>query len=655
MTIFVNHMKSAKGIIYTFISFLFLGACIVNCKKSPQKKDEVDPNDLNRPDIYAYFERGLRIEDDDPDSALQLYEIGFNKSKEASYNVGIVSYYKFTIYNLCQIQNKLDDGYTLAKAFITFAQQTKSKGFLCDAYSSMAISLAAKDVQDSCAYYYLKAIEIAENRLDTTRLKNLYSNVAISYYLVADYQTALSYSTKALYIAKARKDTNTIASMYCKLSLLYKSILDTVQRNQYNDMAYSILPSIHNTPLQMNILINQGDHFLAIGQYDSAQVLFQQLLKIAQKVKDSMMMGKAWLLQADAELHKGNMNEAIRNIKQTEVLYAALDIPLLKAQELADQKYRIYKQAGQLSLALAAQEEYSLLTDSIDKRNESKVLAQTEKQVQQNNYAISLMEMELKMTTKNSTITLLLIGILTLFMMGLLFFFNQRKKKQLHEKNIHFLKKENEWVTTNAALQAQLYERNRISREIHDELGASLTSITLSTELLRSKMQGQTEEVDKISQTSSSMVDSLNEIIWSLNSGNDSVKSLVAYIRKMFFTFLEDSGVEHHFEATSIVEDFPISSSNRRAIYLTTKEALNNVLKHAKAKAVQLKIAIQQNHLLILLQDDGIGIENLNEFGNGLKNMKFNMESIAGTIQFKNENGTHITISYPLLTNPQIV
>jgi signal transduction histidine kinase len=302
-------------------------------------------------------------------------------------------------------------------------------------------------------------------------------------------------------------------------------------------------------------------------------------------------------------------------------------------------------------LAMSALVNYTKITDTLKEKNRSKILQQTEKEIKHAQYEKDLADKEIKIVQKNSAIKLLGLGIAAALFIGLLFYFNQRKSKELNKKNINFLKKENEWITTNAALQAQLFERNRISREIHDELGSSLTSIALSTELLRSKMEGNTDEVDKIADTSSTMVDSLNEIIWSLNSGNDSVKSLIAYIRKMYFTFLEDSGIEHQFEASPITEDFPLSGSKRRAIYLTTKEALNNVVKHAKAKAVQLTVSIKENYLFIQLKDDGVGLENLNEFGNGLKNMKHNMESIAGSIQFKNENGTQITISYPLLTN----
>ncbi len=643
-------MKFSKMAIRFFIGFIVMfGSYVyVSCHNKESNVQTIDPNKVERPDLQKLINDAKLVIDVNPDSALQLLNVAFEKSKLANYNIGKATCYNISNYILCVYQQKYAEGIAKAKEQLEFAKDSKSSGFLCDAYISMGLTFLVRDISDSAAYYYLKGLELAEMRMDTTRLIPLYGNMVLVYNLQEDYKNALLFSNKALEMAKVRKNDYIIATNYNNQSSIYKALIDTPKSHKMLQAAYSYLPTIQDASLQMDVLQNMSIYFFEAHQIDSSKMVANQLAAFAEKVNDTTNIILAAMQIIECELESGYTDIAIQKFKTSEGLFAKGNLSLIKTKALQDLTYRIYKKVGNLELALAAHEQLIKTNDSLKNRNQNEILVKTEKEIQHNKYEKSLAEKELGIRKKNNIINLLAVSAGALCIIGVLFYFHQRKKKQLHEKNMLFLIKENEWVTTNAALQAQLFERKRISREIHDELGASLTSIALTTELLRSKMDGQTEEVDKIAETSSNMVDSLNEIIWSLNSGNDSVKSLVAYIRKMYFAFLEDSGLMHDFEAETITEDYAINGSKRRAIYLTTKEALNNVLKHAKAKAVRLKIAIKENQLLICLHDDGIGLVNQNEFGNGLKNMKHNIESNGGTIYFKNENGTQINIHYPL-------
>lgn len=639
---------------FSIMAFRLHFVCILMCTSyllascDRPKSQSIDPNKMERPDLEKMISDAVLIIDANPDSALKLLNSTFAKCEEAHYNKGIARCYNISNYILCVYQQKFDEGIAKAKEQLAFAKETESSGFLCDAYISMGLTFAVRDISDSAAYYYLKGIELAELRMDTTRLLPLYGNIVLVYNLQADFKNALLFSNKAVAMAKGRKNDYIIATNYNNQSIIYKALIDTPQSRKMLKAAYSYLPTIKDVKLQMDLLQNMSIYFFETHQIDSSKIVANQLVDIAQKTNDTMAIVSGVSQIIECELELGNTAIAIQKFEVAKDIFANANLSLIKAKGLKDLTYKLYKKSGRIPMALLAHEQLVNIADSLKNRNQNEILVKTEKEILKNKYEISLAEKELGIRKKNNVINLLIISSIALCIIGVLFYFHQRKKKQLHQKNMLFLKKENEWITSNAALQAQLLERKRISREIHDELGASLTSIALTTDLLRSKMDGHTEEVDKIAQTSSNMVDSLNEIIWSLNSGNDSVKSLVSYIRKTFFSFLEDSGITHHFEADAITDDYALNGSIRRAIYLTTKEALNNAMKHAKAKVVRLTIAINKNYLLIHLQDDGVGLLDQNEFGNGLKNMKHNMESIGGSIQFKNENGTKISIHYPL-------
>jgi signal transduction histidine kinase len=235
-----------------------------------------------------------------------------------------------------------------------------------------------------------------------------------------------------------------------------------------------------------------------------------------------------------------------------------------------------------------------------------------------------------------------------LLLLGFLFYRYQNKKQEAKSQQIKLLEQENEFVAVKSSLEGQLNERVRISKEIHDDLGSSLTSISLLTEVLKTKVDGiKVPEVGKISATSARMVDSMNEIVWALNVHNDTLDSLVAFIRKYARDFLQDTPIKLVFEE-DVNQDFTLQGNVRRSIYLVVKEAINNVVKHADAQQVKLNIHTDKNKLTIVIEDDGKGIneEKKSVFGNGLRNMKQRIEDIGGTFAMYQTKGMVVSIEY---------
>lgn len=205
----------------------------------------------------------------------------------------------------------------------------------------------------------------------------------------------------------------------------------------------------------------------------------------------------------------------------------------------------------------------------------------------------------------------------------------QESKKQEYEKQI-------------AVLSAQQDERSRISADMHDELGSGVTAIRLLSEIAIQKTKEKPiEEISKISHNANELMTKMNAIIWSMNPGNDSVSSLIAYIRSYASEYLDNFKVQYNFNIPVEIPAKDISGVKRRNIFLVLKESLNNVMKHANASEVNIHIHFN-NQMLIEISDNGKGIdkEKLNQFGNGLKNMQRRMESIGGHFEIVSANGT---------------
>ncbi|MDO6429887.1 sensor histidine kinase [Flavitalea sp. BT771] len=201
-----------------------------------------------------------------------------------------------------------------------------------------------------------------------------------------------------------------------------------------------------------------------------------------------------------------------------------------------------------------------------------------------------------------------------------------------------------------AVLAAKQDERNRISADMHDELGSGVTAIRLMSEIVKSKMKDQVlPEIEKISHSANELLNKMNTIIWTMTSSNDSVENLVAYIRSYAVEFFENTSIDCYFSMPASIPHREINGEKRRNMFLSVKEALNNVLKHSQSSVVKINVTVSDK-LIIQIQDDGVGInmEKLRKFGNGLHNMKKRMTSIDGEFEIANHQGTRTTFGLTL-------
>jgi len=240
---------------------------------------------------------------------------------------------------------------------------------------------------------------------------------------------------------------------------------------------------------------------------------------------------------------------------------------------------------------------------------------------------------------------------LIFFLAGL----NQKNRRQIIEqtKERETLKAQNqlkEYEKELAVYKAQQEERERISADMHDELGSGMTAIRLMSEIARNKMKENTPvEIEKISSSADDVLNKMNAIIWSMNSGNDTLDNLVSYIRSYSLEYFENTPIECRVYTPSEIPDKELTGDKRRNIFLSVKETLHNVMKHSHATLITINI--EANDLLVITISDngnGIDMENLRQFGNGLKNINRRMASIGGKFSIENRKGTITTLALPL-------
>jgi signal transduction histidine kinase len=196
-------------------------------------------------------------------------------------------------------------------------------------------------------------------------------------------------------------------------------------------------------------------------------------------------------------------------------------------------------------------------------------------------------------------------------------------------------------------------ERARIARDIHDDLGSRLSEITLLSELAlqdHSKRENASEHIHHISVTARQATDSLDEIVWAANPRNDTLPDLIGYIGQFAQQFLQMAKIDCRLQLPDQPPKWPLSAEARHNLFLVTKEALNNVVRHAHATEVLLRVTISEQALTLVLEDNGRGFEPDREHpsADGVRNMHQRMETIGGRCEIVSKRGAGTVVTLAL-------
>jgi len=201
--------------------------------------------------------------------------------------------------------------------------------------------------------------------------------------------------------------------------------------------------------------------------------------------------------------------------------------------------------------------------------------------------------------------------------------------------------------------QAIEKERTRIATDMHDDLGAGLSRIKfLSQSILNKKMKYEIirAELEKITSFSDEMSEKMGEIVWALNEKNDTIADLIAYTRSYAVEYLANHDIKCDAITPPHLPVTFITGEMRRNIFLSVKECLHNIVKHAGASKVCFSVHLDGD-MRIVIHDNGKGIDwkNLRAFSNGMQNLQRRMKEIKGNIEFANEQGAKVSLTIPLI------
>jgi len=196
--------------------------------------------------------------------------------------------------------------------------------------------------------------------------------------------------------------------------------------------------------------------------------------------------------------------------------------------------------------------------------------------------------------------------------------------------------------------------RNTIATDLHDDIGSALTNISILAELSSNKNQQNVFAENlpgRISEESTLAQQALDDIIWSVNSNNDTLNQTMARMRRYAAVVFEPVGINCNLDFENIPGDIKLNMEQRKDIYLVFKECLNNVIKHASAKNVFIKIEVERNVFQLKIADDGKGFDTSKQTDrNGLKNIRSRIQRWTGKLSINTtaNEGTTVDCVIPL-------
>ncbi len=217
------------------------------------------------------------------------------------------------------------------------------------------------------------------------------------------------------------------------------------------------------------------------------------------------------------------------------------------------------------------------------------------------------------------------------------------KKKQLvfqKERLLQDIQYRNQLLEKELEIQMKVQEeRERISHDMHDDLGAGTSALKLQAEFIKQKVDDESvkADVDELLKTAGEMNLSMREMLWSLNSTNDNLGNFMQYVIQYAESFFKKSSIKILVKREVHSPETKLNSEMRRNLFLCAKESLNNIYKHSKASEINISFKLNSDEVFTMqISDNGVGLRENKNTGYGLQNMQKRMNDVGGKYEICN-------------------
>lgn len=560
--------------------------------------------------------------------------------------------YQSEIYNL---KGLFDSNVFICREGLLLAQQKKDYLFQGTHSSNIGAVHLYKTNNDSAGWYFLQASRFFEAIKDSLRLGQVYSNLAIVFDNLEQYEQSLHYNKLALNIAKASGDELGVGYAMVNMGAVYKKQQKLDSARYYFEKALPIAQQNKDINLEKDVTIDLGFIELTGNQLSKAEQFFLRGLALSNQLHHDYGIVSSKKGLAALNLKKKDFRSAESLLNEIIALSNKNGFRE-ELQELYWLNYEAAQGNANYKAALEAYINHIQLKDSLNNLQVQKNIATLEKQYQAERKEKLLLQkdsqiknQQLQLQSKNVWILILTSLV---FLIGIICFLVWKVYKQKRLAEI----RQQELLQVQLAMQAKEEERHRIARELHDDLGGTLSGIIVQTHFMGQQVEHHNvtalqKSIEKITHAASEMITKLNDIIWLVNPKYDTLEKLVQRIEEFAMDMARAKGMEVRIKASETIEPIALDTEARKNIYLICKEAINNAVKYSQASQLHFTVDKTGQELKLSIEDNGQGFdEAMIRLGNGLHNMRERAITIGAdySINAANKKGTCVTLNYKI-------
>lgn len=453
------------------------------------------------------------------------------------------------------------------------------------------------------------------------------------------FEKAKVYFTRSLQLKKELQDKRGIITACTGLGDVYKEYKQYAVAEKYYNRALKEAQQMKLMPEEARCFYQLSLLYQQMGEVEKTHYTIKQALKLARQAGDSTMSarinGNLIALRFEEQQEKA-IEQGLTSNLTTVINSGDRSGEVLEYLRLSD----YYASRNQYDKAFLYLQKHEALKDSVEGSEVLLQMRNLEEQYQndKNEKEIEILKKDqelqaLALGRERTNVILIAIALISVVIISVLLVNRYR-------------------IMNRAARELEIEKvRNNIARDLHDDIGSTLSSINILSRVALVEQNGNTQNyLQRIGDQSTRMMEDMSDMVWSINPRNDSMEKVITRMREFATEILESSGIEYRF-SEKIDNDLILDSEKRKNLFLIFKEAINNAAKYSKANRIEIGFYQQDDMLTLTVKDNGQGFDEQKvNMGNGLRNLRERAKEINGSITLDSaENkGTELVLQLPL-------
>jgi two-component system sensor histidine kinase UhpB len=485
--------------------------------------------------------------------------------------------------------------------------------------------------------YHLKGLALFEEVGNKRGQSYCLQGLGADFLALKQYDIAEKYFRTSLKIKEELNDKRGVLTTLMNLGIVYQKLKKPERSLEFLEKALKMAREAKLTIDERDILYNKGSLYKSIGKTEESRREFTESMRLGKQIGDSLFVTK---VRVELVMIDNDKQKIVRE-EQTLIENIRISLELGDRRNMADGYFKMaewYSTHGEYEKAFNNLKQGRELEDSVTGKEVTVQLKRQEYNSEKKEKEIALLKKDqevhaLTLSRQKAFTASIVIALIGVVVIGLLLV--------------------NRYRVINQAKRLVEIERvrNSIARDLHDDIGSTLSSINILSKVGLVEKNGNAENyLQRIGDQSERMMEDISDIVWSINPQNDSMSKVVVRMREFSGEIFESKNIAWNF-SEDISNALVLDSEKRKNLFLIFKESVNNAAKYSNASQIDISLKQEHHTLVMRVKDNGQGFDEESiKAGNGLRNLRERATEVKGLVTLKSSvgNGTEIELRLPI-------